>query len=216
MQKLEAVVNAIRYVKSTPMQKFTYEEILNGLENLEMAYTEEKGYDSIVITPDFDQNMKLEFSREKHFMVTKFEIIHILLNDLQVYYDELIVEDKINKSNLKIAKTKLELYQTRGVFSWEDKQVVIQTVLSKYHDDELIATLMLLKHMDKSNQDISYIERHFTPLKYDDKETDMFIELYNKQFKHFATIDLIHCQVVEDKFELIKDAYRALTGLDLV
>lgn len=215
MQKLEAVVKAIRYVKSIPMQKFTYEEVLIGLENLGLTYTEEKGLDSIVITPDFDQNIKLEFTREKHFMVTKFEIIHILLIDLQLYYDELIVENKINQSDLEIAKTKLELYQTRGVFTWEDKQVVIQTVLSKYHADDLIATLMLLKHMDKSNQDISYIERHFTSLKYDDKETDMFIELYNKQFELFATIDLIHCQVVEDKFELIKKAYNALTGLDL-
>ncbi len=215
MQKLETVVKAIRYVKNIPMQKFTYEEVLIGLENLGLTYTEEKGLDSVVITPDFNQNIKLEFIREKHFMITKFEIIHILLIDLQLYYDELIVENKISQSDIEIAKTKLELYQTRGVFSWEDKQVVIQTVLSKYHDDDLIATLMLLKHMDKSNQDISYIERHFTPLKYDDKETNMFIELYNKQFKHFATIDLIHCQVVEDRFELIKEAYGALTGLVL-
>ncbi len=210
MERLEQVISLIKYVKSIDMQKFTYDELILGMNNMNLEYTEIRGADSILIIPKFDENIRLNITRKSHFMITKFEIIHILLNDLQAYYDELVIENVITEGDIKIAKHKIELFEARGVRTWEDKQVLIQSVLKKYHNDELVATLMFLKHANASNKQISYIERHFTPIKYDDKETNMFIELYNKQYKCFATIDLINCQVIEDKFEMILNVYNSL------
>ncbi len=216
MQRLEKVIQIIKYVKNNPMREFTYEEIILGMNNLEVEYTEVRGENTIKLIPHFDTNIELVISEESQFKISKYDLIHILINDLQAYYDELVIENIINESDVSIAVKKIELYEARGIRTWEDKKVLVDVVLSKYHDDSLIATLMLLKHSNAANKQISYIERHFTEVKYAEFQTDVFIELYNKKYERFASIDLKHCQIIEDTYELIIGIYQNVIKPTLV
>lgn len=211
MQRIESAVKALRLIIEHSETSFTYDRILQALEVLDFGYTvveDENGGKHLTL--DFDEDLILHFTYENnHYEVPRYNVSHGILNELTKYYNEMNVTEYIDKSELDICFHDLEMLETVGIENWANKQVAIRQVLKKFHDDDLVATLMFLKYIGgKANSGISYVENHFTPIEYRGIKTEMCIELYNMNYYRMVTIDVENCNVVDDPFEMIVNAFR--------
>lgn len=208
MQKLEAVIKVLRYVSANRQQSYSFEEFTEMLESTELKHQIIKDATGTHCKFDFDPKIEVHFTFENnHYEVTKYNIIHGILNEITEYYNELEVTSKIDESELEICLTDFQLLKTVGIERWEDKEVSLQRVLKIFHDDVLVAAFMLLKYLGKEeDKTITYIERHSDVINYREYSTDLYIEMYNKKYERLATLDIINMHLIEDKYERLHKA----------
>lgn len=211
MQRIEAAIRALRLVMEHKELSYSYDRVIQGLNVLDFEHevvTDENGGKHLRLA--FDDELILHFTYDNnHYEIPKYNIIHGFLNEITKYYNEMVVDNYIDPAKLDMCFRDLEMLETVGIESWADKQVAVHQVLKLFNDDEMVATLMFLKYIgEKSNRSISYIERHFTPVTYRGVTTEMCIELYNMNYYRMLTIDIDHCQIVDDLFDTIVTSFK--------
>lgn len=209
MNRIEAAVKVLRLVAGTDYKLYTYDEVINGLKHLDFDYQIIEELDgSQYIKLGMDPDLKFIFSFENNqFMIARFNIIHTLFAEMQKYYNELDVHEYVEPVIFEQCRQELEQHDSEDIKS-AAKQVAINKVLRLFNDDNLVAALMFLKYIGGAdNSRISYMEHHYEPVEYRGLTTTGCVELYNLKYKRIATIDIQNCHLVDDKYELIVNAF---------
>ncbi len=211
MLRLEAAIKVLRVISENRRPMYTFEEVVNGLNIAEMGFTVQEKEDEKHISLLMDPTIQAHFTHDNNYKLNKFNIVYDLLNELTEYVNELDVKNVVSKADLEICKADIKLLETIGFENWEQKNIAIKKILKLFHEDEIVATFMYLKFLAKCENDcISYIERHNDRCEYYDNETDMYIEIYNDQYERMLSLDIINCQVMDNKVELIIDSFKNL------
>lgn len=210
MQRIETAIKALRMLVEHKELSYTYDQILRALERLEFSYTEvidKTGGKHLTL--DFDRAISAHFTYENnHYEIPKYNLVHTILNELTKYYNEMDITAQIKREELDTCFRDLDMLKIVGITTWAEKKVAVHQVLKRFHDDEIVATLMFLKYIGGDpNRAISYIERHSIPVEHHGLKSEMCIELYNMNYYRMLTIDIDNCQIADDQFELVVNAF---------
>lgn len=210
MDRIDAAIQVLRIVTENYDRLYTYEEVTAGLEKLQFGYTTTEDEGGIHLSLDMDENLTIHFTYENNqYKIPRFNIIHSILNELNTYFNELEVDDYVSDTDMKICYKDIGLLEAVGIISWEDKMIAVDKVLSQFHEDKLVATLMFLKYIGgTANQKISYMERHSTPITYRNITTSKYVELYNLNYESMITIDIQNCNMIEDEYDVIVKGFK--------
>lgn len=210
MKRIETAVKVLRHVAANYDKLYTFEQVTASLEQLELGYKIVEDVEGIHLIPDLDENLTIHFTYENNqYKISSFNILHSLLNELNIYFNEIDVSDYVSQFDLDICLKELELLETIGMPSWEDKLVAVDKVLSIFNEDKLVATLLFLKFIGgNDNRRISYMERHYVPIEYRGFVAKKYVELYNVKYHCMVTIDILNCNVIEDEYDLIVNSFK--------
>lgn len=211
MLRLEAAIKVLRLISEYRRPMYTYDEIINGLDHIGLNYTVEEDGDDKHITFEVEPKIKSHFTQDNKYKILKYNIVHTLLNELTEYVNELEVKDIVSKQDLEICKADIKLLEAIGFENWEQKHIAIKKILKLFNEDEVVATFMYLKFITKCSGDcISYIERHNDHQEYYGNETDMYIEIYNNSYEQILSLDIVNCEVMNNKVDLIINTFKDL------
>ncbi len=205
MQKLEGAIKVLRYISENFQPSYSRADIAQMLDTIGLTYQAIEADGEFHYQLDLYPEVVFHFTYENnHYEITKFNIVHDVLNDITEFYNNLQIDREITESELEICYTDMKLLKTVGVDRWGDKEIAVKKTLKIFNDDPIVAACMVLKYAGgEKNQRISYIERHSTPRTYRGFNTEMYIELYNRNYELMGTLDIMNMHLIEDNFEIL-------------